>query len=185
MLQFRAEHFVLHKHRNCNIFILWRTLFATIRGISNHYPGAQTGPGKKTKFFMDCSTFCYVCIRWSLKTGPSSGPSGINKMGMATLKPEGLTGKKLTKELARQYLKPGDIVNYGSHWAVYVGDERIIDMVNYSKPSYSNWTLRNNSASYWSSKVVKKIYRITEEAAASVDVSQIDSNYLNYYFKVR
>lgn len=148
-------------------------------GTSGHYPGKQS-VSFKNKYQMDCAGFCNLVVHWSTNLGGKSytnffGDNGFKKISKSKL---GM-GSTISKAKAKEVFKPGDIVHWSGHYAIYIGNGKIAEMVNYGKPSLSNWTLHVRDVSVWNGHhEFECIYRITEEAAKSIDVSKIDSNYL-------
>lgn len=140
--------------------------------------------GKKTKFFTQCVGFCNITYHWSLgvgeKTYTDMRKAGIVKeISLSTLGAKKSKGKYVIDSNVISKLQPGDFIHWKNHYALYVGDGEIVEMINYGKPSWSSWTLKYRSVkAYNGYSNFKGIYRITEKAAESVDVTKIPSEYI-------
>lgn len=103
----------------------------------------------------------------------------VKEIGLSTLGAKKSKGKYVIDSNVISKLQPGDFIHWQGHYALYVGDGEIVEMINYSKPSWSSWTLKNRSVkAYNGYNSFKGIYRITKEAAESVDVTKIPLEYI-------
>ena len=135
----------------------------------------QVTSKKAYKYWMNCEGFCVTNIKWSLGVGRrdicgllSGTGSTINapKVTM-TINGKKYTGGKLD-EASIKNLRPGDILIWRgkSHLAMYVGDGRIIEM--------SDSGVREEPVTWYNrSRVLKYVWRPTDELAAKLDKSKI------------
>lgn len=152
-------------------------------GTSGHYPGKQTGPGKATKFFMDCGGFMNVVIHWSLGIGgetyhnfTSNDSPYTDRISAKELGADS-SGRVTSKIISN--LKPGDIIKYKGHYAMYVGDGKIAEMINYSKPSWSSWTLKYRGVTAYNGySSFQYVVRLNEYAAQLIDYNTIPPEYI-------
>ncbi len=135
----------------------------------------QVTSKKAYKYWMNCEGFCVTNIKWSLGVGRrdicgllSGTGSTINapKVTM-TINGKKYTGGKLNDESINN-LRPGDILIWRgrSHLAMYVGEGRIIEM--------SDSGVREEPVTWYNgSRVLKYVWRPTEELAAKLDKNKI------------
>ena len=130
---------------------------------------------KEYKYWVNCEGFCQTVIKWSLGVGRreicgllSGTGSTINapKVTM-TINGKKYTGGKLNDESINN-LRPGDILIWRgrSHLAMYVGNKRIIEI--------SDNGVREEPVTWYNgSRVLKYVWRPTDELAAQLDKSKI------------
>ena len=151
-------------------------------GTSNWYPGKQN-VYFKNRYQMDCEGFVNCMVHWSLGIGGSEYTKfSAGKYGFTYISKEKLgMSKKINKDLAKQMLKPGDIIWLVGHYALYVGNGQIVEIVNKSKPSLDNWTLYMRDVTVWNGHHdFRGVYRISEATAASVDTKSYKMLYPKY-----
>ncbi len=152
-------------------------------GTSSHYPGKQTGPGKRTKFFMDCGGFMNIVVHWSLGIGgdtyhnftsgssPYTDKIDARKLGVSS------NGKVNSTFVSN--LKPGDIIKFKGHYAMYVGDGKIAEMINHGSPSWDSWTLKYRSVTAYNNySACQYVIRLNDYAAQLIDYNSIPSEYI-------
>ena len=136
-------------------------------GTSYSYPGNQTQCGMKSKFFVDCSGFCMLATYWSLnKVTPEGGKFKF-------IAASSLGGNTTAKILPK--LKVGDVIKFNGHYGIYVGNNKMIHMVNNGIPSYQTWTLYKIDVRNWTAKVLG-VFRMTDAQAAKITLSKVDEN---------
>ena len=137
-----------------------------LRGPYSDYSSEYTAAGKQKKFFVECAGFTQLCTAWSLG-GNSYFPAG-GKFRYISM--PGSVLNHISK------FQAGDILVFDGHYAVYVGGNKMVHIVNNSKiPSYSTWTVYKDDARYkWCSNSLKGVFRMSNAEAAKIDVSKID-----------
>ena len=140
---------------------------AYLCGTSSNYPGNQTKLGMKNKFFVDCSGFCMLTTYWSLG---GITPAGGNFSFISSSKLGGNTSMKAVSKL-----KVGDVLQFNNHWGIYVGNNKMIHMVNNGVPSYQTWTLYKTDVRNWTAPLLG-VYRMTDKQAAKIKLVNVDEN---------
>ena len=70
-------------------------------------------------------------------------------------------------------LKVGDIIQFNGHWGIYVGNNKMIHMLNNGVPSYQSWTLYKIDVRYWTATVLG-VYRMSNKQAAKINLKNVD-----------
>ncbi|MBQ9314808.1 MAG: Ig domain-containing protein [Clostridia bacterium] len=152
---------------------------AATRKVSQYWKNSShviSSSKKQLKYFMNCEGFCKTVIRWSLGVGRTDICATYNATGKAIGAPAKsmvINGKKYSggtiTDSVIQNLRPGDILIWRgrAHLAMYVGNGRIIEIVDSGVREASVKT-------YNGSRVLRYVWRPTNELAAKLDTSKID-----------